>query len=117
MDSNHYEFADNDSFYVAREPGFTALFILGAENQVETVDNVDAELRLPDGTRWSATFMTLDAIERVMNRWKKTGEYGGGVFFQCYDLVIVPKPGVAAMVEAFRAIVAEGPPGTLGKLD
>lgn len=51
--------------------------------------------------------MTLGAIETVMNRWRKTGEYGGGAFFQCSDLVIVPKGGVAAMVDASRAIVVE----------
>lgn len=61
--------------------------------------------------------MTLGAIERVMNRWRETGEYGGGAFFQCSDLVIVPKGGVAAMVDAFRAIVVEGPHGTLGNLE
>ena len=60
--------------------------------------------------------MTLGAIDAVMGRWKETGEYGGGVFFQCSDLVIIPKGGVPAMVEALRAIVAEGPQMSLGKL-
>ncbi|MER7763677.1 hypothetical protein [Streptomyces sp. NPDC097619] len=105
-----------DIYHVVREPEFTALFMLGADEPAETAGDVDAELRLPDGTRWSASFMTLGAIETVMKRWRESGEYGGGVFFQCSDLVIVPKPGVSAMLEAFRAIVAEGPQGTLGHL-
>lgn len=117
MDSNHVEPVEEDVYHVVREPEFTALFMLGADDSTETVEDVDAELRLPDGTRWSASFMTLGAIETVMSRWRETGEYGGGDFFQCADLVIVPEGGVAAMVEAFRAIVAEGPQGTLGNLE
>lgn len=117
MDSNHVEPMEDDIYHVVREPEFTALFMLGADDSAETVEDVDAELRLPDGTRWSASFMTLSAIQTVMKRWRETGEYGGGVFFQCSDLVIVPKGGVAAMVEAFRAIVAEGPQGTLDNLE
>lgn len=108
---------DEDLFHVVKEPGFIVLFMLGADDQVDTVEDVDAELRLPDGSRWSATCMTLGAIEVVLNRWKETGEYGGGVFFQCPDLVIIPKPGVAAMIEAFRAIMTEGPKGILNKLE
>ncbi|GHE36478.1 hypothetical protein GCM10018771_15920 [Streptomyces cellulosae] len=117
MDSDYVEPVEDDIYHVVREPEFTALFMLGTDDAPETVEDVDAELRLPDGTRWSASFMTLGAIETVMNRWRESAEYGGGVFFQCSDLVIVPKGGVAAMVEAFRAIVAEGPQGTLGNLE
>ena len=117
MDSNHVEPVEDDIYHVVREPNFTALFMLGADDSAETVEDIDAELRLPDGSRWSASFMTLGAIETVMNRWRQTGEYGDGVFFQCSDLVIVPKGGVAAMVEAIRAIVAEGPQGILGNLE
>jgi len=117
MSSNHFDPVDEDFYHVVREPEFTALFALGADDRVESVEDVDAELRLLDGTRWSASFMTLGAIGTVMSRWRKTGEYGGGVFFQCPDLVIVPQPGVAAMVEAFRAIVTEGSQGTLGRLE
>ncbi|MGW0731930.1 hypothetical protein [Streptomyces sp. NPDC002851] len=117
MDNDLFGLSEDELFHVVREPDFTALFMLGSDDQVQTVEDVDAELRLPDGTRWSATFMTLGAIEQTMNRWQETGEYGGGVFFQCSDLVIIPNPGVAAMVEAFHAIVEEGPQGVLGKLD
>jgi hypothetical protein len=84
--------------------------MLGAEDDKETVENVDAELRLPDGTRWSATFMTLRAIEQVMNRWTETGECSGGAYFQCPDLVIIPKGGLAAMLDSFKGIVDSGGP-------
>ncbi|MFD4632054.1 hypothetical protein ACFVYR_26660 [Streptomyces sp. NPDC058284] len=96
---------------------FTALFMLGADDRAEDVENVDAELRLPDGTRWSACFMTLREIAAVMDRWKQTGECAGGAFFQCADLVVVPTAGVDAMTAAFHAILDEGgPEGVLPRL-
>ncbi|MFN1190545.1 hypothetical protein [[Kitasatospora] papulosa] len=116
MDNNLVEPVEREIYHVVTEPGFTALFLLGAEDLAETVEDADAEVRLPDGTRWSASFMTPGAIETVMNRWRGTGERGSGAFFACSDLVVIPEGGVAAMVEAFRAILAEGPQGTLEKL-
>jgi hypothetical protein len=92
---------EDDFFHVVRESDFTALFMLGADDRLERVEDVDAGLRLPDGARWSAGFMTLGVIEEAMNRWRETREYGGGVFFQCSDLVIVPMSGVAVMAEEF----------------
>lgn len=89
---------------------FSAIFMLGAEDDEETVENVDAELILPDGTRWSATFMTLRAIEEVMNRWKETGECSSGAYFCCADLVIIPEGGLAVMLDSFKKIIDSGGP-------
>ncbi|MEU7583924.1 hypothetical protein AB0B50_40820 [Streptomyces sp. NPDC041068] len=109
---------ESDPQHLVTDDRFTALFMLGAEDQVEDVENVDAELRMPDGTRWSATFMTLPEIARVMDRWKKTGECGSGAFFQCPDLVIIPTGGVDAMMASFRGILESGgPEGILPQLD
>ena len=64
MDSDYVEPVEDDIYHVVREPEFTALFMLGTDDAPETVEDVDAELRLPDGTRWSASFMTLGACDR-----------------------------------------------------
>ncbi|MFD7658040.1 hypothetical protein ACFV4N_29055 [Actinosynnema sp. NPDC059797] len=97
---------------------FSAIFMLGAEDDRETVENVDAELILPDGTRWSVTFMTLRAIEQVMSRWKETGEYFSGAYFHCPDLVIIPKGGLTVMLDSFEKIIDSGrPEGVLQFLD
>ncbi|WP_228922502.1 hypothetical protein [Streptomyces sp. DH7] len=108
----------SDPLYRVENQQFSALFMLGAEDDKETVENVDAELCLSDGTRWSATLMTLRAIEQVMNRWRETGECSGGAYFQCPDLVIIPKDGVAAMLDSFKGIIESGgPEGVLQFLD
>ncbi|XCM29123.1 hypothetical protein ABXI76_06740 [Streptomyces parvus] len=117
MEDNLATATERDIYHVVTESSFTALFLLGADDIPETVEDADAQLLLPDGSRWSATFMTLGAIETVMIRWRETGEYGSGSFFACSDLVIIPEGGVAAMVDAFHTILAEGPQFTLEKLE
>ncbi|MFB7617088.1 hypothetical protein [Kitasatospora sp. NPDC056181] len=99
-----------DPLHQVSTPRFDAVFMLGADDTVESVENVDAELILPDGRRWSATFMTLDEISRVMGRWRGTGEALGGRYFHCDDLVIVREAGVQAMVDVFAGILDEGDP-------
>jgi hypothetical protein len=107
----------SEPLYRVEDERFSAVFMLGATDDIEAVENADAELLLPDGTRWSATFMTLQAIAQVMNRWKETGESSAGSYFQCDDLVIIPSRGLAAMLQAFRGILdAGGPSGILPML-
>ena len=100
----------SDPLYRVDNQQFSAIFMLGAEDDKETVENVDAELVLPEGTRWGATFMTLRAIEQVMHRWKETGECSNGAYFQCPDLVIIPEGGVVAMLASFKGIIDSGGP-------
>ncbi|WP_208608492.1 hypothetical protein [Amycolatopsis pretoriensis] len=54
-------------------------FMVGGGERIEAVENVDVEVRLPDGSRWSATIFTLAEVERLMSEWVETGEYGGVV--------------------------------------
>lgn len=104
--------------HVVETSQFKALFMLGADDRVETVENVDAEVTLPDGTRWSATIMTLLEIERIMMHWADTGENLGGAYFQCPDLVIVRTGGIPGMIKALEAVLESGgPQGILGNLD
>ncbi|WP_217199785.1 hypothetical protein [Streptomyces buecherae] len=107
----------SDSLYRVEDRQFSALFMLGTEDDKKTVENVDAELSLPHGTRWSATFMTLQAIEQAMHRWRETGECASDAYFQCSDLVIIPEGGLAAMLHSFQVIIdSGGPEGVLSPL-
>ncbi|MDY0812636.1 hypothetical protein, partial [Kitasatospora purpeofusca] len=86
---------ESNSFPVTRGVQFEAVFKLEAGEQAETVENVDAEVTASDGTRWSATFMTLSEVARIMDRRTFTGESKGGQYFQCPDLVIVRSGGIS----------------------
>ncbi|TDC50152.1 hypothetical protein E1258_26650 [Micromonospora sp. KC207] len=88
--------------------GAEAAFMLGAADDADTVENVDVEVTLDDGSRWSATFLTLAEIRRLMERWEATGECFSGAYFQCADLVIVGQGGIAAAADLLRQLVDSG---------
>ncbi|MFE6615893.1 hypothetical protein [Amycolatopsis sp. NPDC057786] len=85
--------------YRIRTTSFDVGYIIGDGEDPEQVANVDVEVRLPDGSRWSATMFTVAELERLMERWAQTGECGSGSYFWCSDGVIVRKPGVSFMTE------------------
>ena len=85
-----------------------AVFILGAEDDADTVEDVDVEVTLSDGSRWVATLLTLDEIRRLMERWKTTGERLDGSYFQCADLVVVERGGIEAATDLLRRLVDTG---------
>jgi len=88
--------------------GAEAVFMLGSADDPDTVENVDVEVALDDGSRWSATFLTLAEIRRLMARWKATGECLSGAYFQCSDMVIVEQGGIVAATDLLRRLVDSG---------
>ncbi|MBQ1030372.1 hypothetical protein ABZ388_15350 [Micromonospora parva] len=88
--------------------GAEAVFMLGADDDADTVENVDVEVTLDDKSRWSATFLTLTEIQRLMERWEATGECFAGAYFQCADLVIVDQGGIVAATNLLRRLVDTG---------
>ncbi|RSM73412.1 hypothetical protein DMH04_41085 [Kibdelosporangium aridum] len=74
-----------------------------------TVANADAWITLPDGTKWTATFLTHAEVGRIMDRWRDTGECLDGRYFRVGpDLVIIRSPGVAEMLAVATELVATG---------
>lgn len=96
------------TFHTVATPAFEVTFILGDGEDALSVDNVDAEITLPDDTRWSATFVTLDVIKSIMDRWRESGEHLNGKYFACPDLVIVAAPGISSMIDSIDDILASG---------
>ncbi|MGA4975189.1 hypothetical protein [Streptomyces cinereoruber] len=88
-----------DPLHLVRTPHFDAVFILGAEDDEATVDNVDVIVTLRDGTRYNATFLTLGAIRRWMEGEREEYER---MQFQCPDLVITRDAGVPAMMRVLE---------------
>ncbi|MFI7117381.1 hypothetical protein [Amycolatopsis sp. NPDC049868] len=87
------------TFYRIRTTSFDVHYIIGDREDPEQAENIDVEVRLPDGSRWSATMFTVAEVERLMEQWAQTGECGGGSYFGCSDGVIVREPGVSFMTE------------------
>ncbi|MEU5438937.1 hypothetical protein AB0G73_37180 [Streptomyces sp. NPDC020719] len=93
-------------YYRVRTKDFAALFLPDPDEEPDEVCNVDAEVHLPDGSRWSATIFTLAEVDRLMRHWQQTGEAAGGRCFWCPDGLIVRAPGITAMVEVITGLLA-----------
>ncbi|MEV7554676.1 hypothetical protein AB0N89_34090 [Amycolatopsis sp. NPDC089917] len=94
-------------YYRVRTQAFDIDFLISPDEDPGRVGNVDAEVRLPDSSRWSATIFTVAEVERLMARWAETGEHSGGKYFWCHDGLIVGDAGVGSMVQALAAMHEE----------
>ncbi len=93
-------------FYRVAEPTFELLIPRWEGHDPETQREADVTIILPNGTRYHATFMTLDTIAAVMRRGENTGENLNGDYFWCSDLVVIRRPGIPAIIEAVRHLIA-----------
>ncbi|MGW5481786.1 hypothetical protein [Streptomyces sp. NPDC004008] len=75
---------------------------------VESVDNVDVFVDLKDGSRWSATIITLGQVEVIMARWADSGEALGGRYFWCSDGLIVRDLGISNMTQVLTGLMESG---------
>ncbi|MGW4399389.1 hypothetical protein ACWEHA_29225 [Amycolatopsis nivea] len=95
-------------YYLVRTTAFDVFFLVGGGENPDEVDNVDVEVRCPDGSRWSATMFTLDEVDRIMRRWEGTGECADGSYFAVPDGLIVREPGVRKMAAVLVAMHDSG---------
>lgn len=94
--------------WAAATAGAKIEFVPGQGDDPASVENIDARIYRGDGVCHYATFMTTDEIARVLTRWNASGQFGGGRYFWCSDLVIVPSPGVPTMVAAVDELIRSG---------
>ncbi|MFE2729391.1 hypothetical protein [Kitasatospora sp. NPDC059327] len=95
-------------FYRVRTDDFEIRFLPDPHEDLDEVCTTDAEVLLPDGSRWGATILTVDEVGRLMNRWDGTGEALGGRYFSCSDGLIVRSPGIAGMVDVIVGLLEAG---------
>ncbi|MGN9787366.1 hypothetical protein ACTMTF_38505 [Nonomuraea sp. ZG12] len=98
--------------------GATALFMIALGQKPEEASNLDLILTLEDGSQWSATVLTLAAVNDIWKRWEISGEGFGGRYFNCPDLLLVREAGIDSICEVLEGILAtEGPEGNLVRLE
>jgi hypothetical protein len=96
------------SFYRVIEPTFELLLPRWEGHDPRTLEEADMTIILPDSARYYATFMTLDIVAAAMQRWESTGECLNGAYFRCSDLIIIRQPGLPAIAEVVRDLIASG---------
>lgn len=96
-------------WYRVKTDSFELRLLPDPGEDLQAVNNVDAEVRTPDGNRWSATVLTVAELHRLMTeQWPETGEYSSGLCWHCPDGLIVREPGLDCIVRAVAAVVNEG---------
>jgi len=93
--------------YEVEEGPFKLQVELGGDSP-DQVENADGWVTVQGEGTWSATFITLAELSRLMNRWHETGEHLSGAYFICPDLVLLRDPGVGAILTAVRHLVDTG---------
>jgi len=69
-------------------------------------DNIDAIVTLDDGRRYGATFFTIANIQRLLERYRSTGECAKGLYFWGPDLIILRELTVDAMERTIADLIA-----------
>ncbi|MEW2505360.1 MULTISPECIES: hypothetical protein [unclassified Amycolatopsis] len=95
-------------WYRVRTDRLEADFLPDAGEDPEDVCDVDVQVRLPDGSRWTATVFTLAEVEKLMQRWTASDEALGGRYFWVSDGLIVRDPGVSAIVGVLEGLLDNG---------
>ncbi|MGW0665135.1 hypothetical protein [Streptodolium elevatio] len=96
-------------WYRVRTDAFEASFLPpNPDEDLGSVCNVDVEVRLMDGSRWSATVFTLAEVDRLMKSWAGSSEALGGRYFWCSDGLIVRDPGIESMSGVIAGLLDSG---------
>jgi hypothetical protein len=89
-------------------PNYRILLIEGVDELDPIDDNVDVEILFDDGRRYGATLFTLENVHSLMERYRSSGECGGGSYFWASQMIMVRSLTPAAIAEAIGALIAEG---------
>lgn len=71
-------------------------------------DLTDVEVRSPDQRRWVGTVGTLEAIDQIMTRYRRTGECLAGTYFWSSGLLILRDAEEEAAFDALEDLVRSG---------
>jgi hypothetical protein len=102
------EITQDGPFLLVEHERFVARFAADPTGALEQLQDQDFYVTVTGGPTYYATLMTLAAIDVVLRRWAGTGEAADGRYLFTTDLVITPRPGITAMIEAIDGLVREG---------
>ncbi|MGW3313800.1 hypothetical protein ACWDG9_45385 [Streptomyces sp. NPDC001073] len=69
------------------------------------MNDVDVEVQLRDGSRWSATICTVSHVETLMKRWAASGEALERRYFWCSDGLVVRDAGISNIIQVLTSLV------------
>ena len=90
------------------QPDYVIEILQGCEPLDPVTDNVDVEVRFPDGRRYSATYFTLENIALLMERYRATGECKDGLYLWCVDMVVIRRLTREQIASVVEDLIATG---------
>ena len=70
--------------------------------------NADLEVRFEDGSRYAATFFTLNNLRLLFEKNEQTGECKDGLYLWASDMVIVKELTEVSIAETVADLIAQG---------
>lgn len=67
------------------------LVVVGQSEWNTLDDNVDIEVKLSDGSWYTATVFTMNNLKSLFDKNKATGECAGGLYLWAAEMIIVEK--------------------------
>jgi hypothetical protein len=68
------------------------LVIMAGDQPLDRMnDNVDVEVRLSDGSRWSSTFFTINNVKALFAKNRATDECANGLYLWASDMILVER--------------------------
>lgn len=71
-------------------------------------DNVDVEVIFDNGSRYMATFFTLENIQRIMDRYEQSGECMKGFYFWATDMILVRRLSRENIAKVVGDLISKG---------
>ena len=71
-------------------------------------DNVDVEVVFDDGSRYMATFFTLQNIQKLMDNYEQSGECMSGSYFWASDLILVRRLSRENIAKVVGELIGKG---------
>ena len=100
---------EDDYLHKINEKDYHVIVYTGSNPLNDQDDNVDVEIMMNDGKRYSGTIFTLKNIKSIMEKDKQAGECGHGLYFGgCKDMVIVETLNYEVIAKVIRSVYKEG---------
>jgi len=97
---------DNIAYYVVTEDKYQLIIYQNVTEMSSSLNgNLDIEVIMNDGKRYSATLFTLENIKELMDGHSQSGENNNGTYLWCLDMVIIKDLSIYTICEVVKSII------------
>ncbi|MGO8746356.1 MAG: hypothetical protein ACLQNE_10230 [Thermoguttaceae bacterium] len=87
---------------------YKIIVVAGTQGLDPLRDNVDVEVVFDDGSRFVATFFTLENVQMIMDGYRQTGECSKGLYFWASDMILVRRLTRQNIAKVVGDLIGEG---------